>query len=76
MDFNINNETFGEAYVCLVDANYLLEVGLGDRKNNDRFLSLIYKCTKLKNNMYNTIKYLSMMDSTAEDFLMIYLMKI
>lgn len=84
MDFNIDNESFAAAYRCLRNANELLEVGLGDfselkgsalslvglgdKKNNDRLLNLTYKCTKLKDNMYNTIKYLSMMDASVAEF--------
>lgn len=30
MDFNIDNETFANAYRCLSDANILLEAGLGN----------------------------------------------
>ena len=30
MDFNINNETFANAYKCLNDAVILLESGLGN----------------------------------------------
>lgn len=60
MDFNINNETFANAYKCLNGANELLETGLGnfseldssallligrsDIKNKDRLDSMIEEC--------------------------------
>lgn len=78
MDFNINNETFGNAYKCLVDANTLLEAGLGNFneldnsalilinkdniENNSKLNTMVSECQELKGKMYNTIKYLSEFD--------------
>lgn len=75
MDFNINNETFANAYKCLNDANIMLDSGLGNfNELNESALTLIGKsgwsnddrlnnsnkhCSELKDKMYNTIKSLS-----------------
>ena len=78
MDFNINNESFGKAYMCLSDANILLESGLGNFneldynalhlinsesiENNSKLNSMICDCQELKDRMYNTMEYLSKID--------------
>lgn len=78
MDFNINNETFANAYKCLKDANMLLESGLGNFdeldksaliliekngvNNNDRLNVIVNDCQTLSDKMYRTIECLAKID--------------
>ena len=78
MDFNINNETFANAYKCLNDANILLQNGLGDFSvldgsalslvgksgisNTDRLNNSNKHCSELQDKMYRTIDSLSAID--------------
>ena len=75
MDFNIDNETFANAYKCLKGANELLAAGLGNFNeldksalclikkdsisNNDKLDIMKNDCYELKDKMYRTIDYLS-----------------
>ena len=84
MDFNINNESFANAYKCLKNANSLLDAGLGnfcdldssalkligknDVSNTDRLNTSYNDCYELKKKMYNTIKSLATFDVESADY--------
>ena len=84
MDFNINNETFANAYKCLSDANVLLESGLGNFSdldasalgligkngisNADRLSNSNKHCFELKDKMYRTIEALSEINVESADY--------
>ena len=84
MDFNINNETFSNAYKCLKEANMLLQKGLGNFNdlegsalgligksgisNVDRLNNSDKHCSELKNKMYRTIESLATIDVESADY--------
>ena len=84
MDFNINNETFANAYKCLSDANTLLEAGLGNFnelegsalkligkngiENNSRLDLALTNCQGLKENMGKTIRALAEINVESADY--------
>ena len=84
MDFNIDNETFASAYMCLKEANDLLKDGLGNfneldnsalnlinKKNitNYNSLNFMYKeCNDLGKRMVNTIENLAKIDVDSAIF--------
>lgn len=84
MDFNINNETFGKAYMCLSEANILLESGLGNFneldvnalhlinrdniENNSKLSIAMDGCKEIKDKMYRTIVYLSEIDLESSNY--------
>jgi len=79
MDINIDNESFANAYKCLIDANVLLEEGLGNLNELDEnalksigkenvantgSLYCINKdCSDLAKRMKDTIEYLANIDA-------------
>ena len=88
MDFNINNETFANAYRCLSDANILLEAGLGNFNeldesalglvgksgisNVDRLNNSIKNCSEIKDKMYTTIKTLADINVESAEYFQDY----
>ena len=88
MDFNINNETFANAYRCLSDANILLEAGLGNFNeldesalglvgksgisNVDRLNNSIKHCSEIKDKMYTTIKTLAEINVESAEYFQDY----
>ena len=88
MDFNINNETFANAYRCLSDANILLEAGLGNFNeldesalglvgksgisNADRLNNSIKHCSEIKDKMYKTIKSLAEINVESAEYFQDY----